>query len=72
MDLKLLITDNKYEDSLQIALKIYAKADLLSFQNRNDEAIVLLDKILSEHKTEPIIPQALFKQAQLFEAKGAI
>ena len=70
LDLKLLITDNKYEDSLQIALKLYAKADLLSFQNRNDESIVLLDKILSEHKTEPIIAQTLFKQAQLFEQKG--
>lgn len=69
LDLKLLISDNKYEDSLQTALKLYAKADLLSFQNRNDEAIILLDKILDEHKTEPIIVQALYKQAQLFELK---
>jgi len=70
LDLKLLISDNKYEDSLQTALKQYAKADLLAFQNRNDEAIMLLDKILNEHKTEPIIPQALFKQAQLFKLKN--
>ncbi|GGZ84012.1 tetratricopeptide repeat protein [Algibacter mikhailovii] len=65
--LKLLISDNKYEDSLQTALKLYAKADLLSFQNRNEEAITLLDKILDEHKTEPIVAQALYKQAKLFE-----
>ncbi|MFG6685094.1 tetratricopeptide repeat protein [Mariniflexile sp. HNIBRBA6329] len=70
LDLKLLISDNKYEDSTQTALKLYAKADLLSFQNRTDESITLLDKILNEHKTEPIIPQALFKQAQLFEEKA--
>ncbi|WP_308993713.1 tetratricopeptide repeat protein [Mariniflexile litorale] len=70
LDLKLLITDNKYEDSLQTALRKYAKADLLSFQNRNDEAITVLDTILNDHKTEPIIPQALFKQAQLFEDKS--
>lgn len=70
LDLKLLISDNKYEDSLQTALRHYAKADLLAFQNRNDEAIILLDKILEEHKTEPIIPQALYKQAQLFILKG--
>jgi tetratricopeptide (TPR) repeat protein len=69
LELKLLITDNKYEDSLQTALKLYAKADLLAFQDRNDEAISLLNKILTEHKTEPIMAQALFKQAQLFEAK---
>lgn len=70
LDLKLLITDNKYEDSLQTALKRYAKADLLAFQNRNDEAITLLNQILNEHKTEPIIPQALYKQAELFEEKA--
>lgn len=69
LDLKLLISDNKYEDSLQTALKRYAKADLLAFQNRNDEAIAVLDDVIAQHKTEPIIPQALYKQAQLFEIK---
>ena len=68
LDLKLLISDNKYEDSTQTALKLYAKADLLAFQNKKEEAIVLLDKILKEHKTEPIMAQALFKQGQLFES----
>jgi tetratricopeptide (TPR) repeat protein len=69
LDLKLLISDYKYEDSLQTALKLYSKADLLAFQNRNEEAISLLDKILNEHKTEPIVAQALLRQAQLFEIK---
>lgn len=69
LDLKLLISDNKYDDSLHVALKMYAKADLFSFQNKTDEAISLLDKILVEHISESIIPQALFKQAQLFEQK---
>ncbi|MCF6295910.1 MAG: hypothetical protein L3J25_09500 [Flavobacteriaceae bacterium] len=69
LDLKLLISDNKYEDSLQTALKLYAKADLMAFQNKTDKAISLLDKILKEHKTETIIDQALYKQAQLFESK---
>lgn len=70
LDLKLLISDNKYEDSLQTALKLYAKADLLTFQNKNNEAISLLNTILENHKTEPIIAQALLKQAQLFEGKS--
>jgi tetratricopeptide (TPR) repeat protein len=69
LDLKLLISDYKYEDSLQTALKLYAKADLLAFQNRNDEAIALLERILREHGTESIVAQALFKQGQLFETK---
>jgi tetratricopeptide (TPR) repeat protein len=69
LDLKLLISDNKYEDSTQTALKLYAKADLLAFQNRTQEAISILDKIMEAHKTETIIDQALYKQAQLFESK---
>jgi tetratricopeptide (TPR) repeat protein len=69
LDLKLLISDNKYEDSTQTALKLYAKADLLAFQNKTDQAISLLDTILEAHKTETIIDQTLYQQAQLFESK---
>ena len=67
LDLKLLISDNKYEDSLHTALKLYAKADLLNIQNKTNKAILVLDIILTSHKTETIIDQALYKQAQLFE-----
>lgn len=69
LDLKLLISDNKYEDSLHVALKLYAKADLMAFQNRTDDAISLLNQILLEHKGESIEDEALLKQAQLFEKK---
>jgi len=69
LDLKLLISDNKYDDSLHVGLKLYAKADLKAFQNKPEEAISILNTILTEHKGETIIPQALFKQAQLFEQK---
>ncbi len=69
LDLKLLISDNKYDDSLQVALKLYAKADLMAYQNKTDDAIVLLDKILKEHQGESIIDETLFKQAKLFEKK---
>lgn len=67
LELKLLISDNKYDDTTQTALRHYAKADLLAFQNNNQEAISLLDKILTEHRGESIIDEALYKQAQLFE-----
>lgn len=67
LDLKLLISDNKYDDSTQTALKLYAKADLLAFQNKNNEAIAKLDVIIANHKTESIMDQALYKQARLFE-----
>ncbi len=69
LDLKLLISDNKYEDSTRTALKLYAKADLYIFQNKTDKAISILDKILEEHKGESIIDQALYQQAKLYEKK---
>lgn len=67
LDLKLLISDNKWDDTTQTALKYYAKADLFAFQNKTSDAIKLLDKILTEHNGESIIDQALFTQAKLFE-----
>jgi len=67
LDLKLLISDNKQDDSLQVALTNYAKADLLAFQNKTEQAISILETIKTEHKTKNIIPQTLLKQAQLFE-----
>ncbi|MGJ5642832.1 tetratricopeptide repeat protein [Formosa sp. S-31] len=69
LDLKLLISDNKYEDSTQTALKLYAKADFLAFQNKNTESITLLNTLLKDHATEPIAANALYKQAKLYESK---
>lgn len=70
LDLMLLITDNKFEDSTQAALKLYAKADLLAFQNRTDAAIQILDDVLIQHKGTTIEDQALYKQAKLLETKN--
>ena len=67
MQLSLLISDNVYEDSTQVALKKYAKADLLSYQNKTSEAIAVLGEILEEHKGARIEDEALLKQAQLLE-----
>jgi tetratricopeptide (TPR) repeat protein len=55
------------KDSLKLALKKYAVADLLSFQNKNQQAIDTLQVVLNEYKGHPIEDEALFKQAQLFE-----
>ncbi|NEW80284.1 MAG: tetratricopeptide repeat protein [Gelidibacter sp.] len=65
--LNLLITDNAVKDSLKIALKKYAAADLLSYQNKNQQAIDTLALVLKQYKEHPIEDEALFKQAQLFE-----
>ncbi|WP_370323656.1 tetratricopeptide repeat protein [Flavobacterium sp. ASW18X] len=69
MQLSLLISDNTYEDSTQVALKKYARADLLAYQQKTDDAILLLGTILEEHKGQQIEDEALLKQAELLEAK---
>ena len=68
MQLSLLISDNSLEDSTQTALKKYARADLLAYQNKNVEAIAELDVILKDHKGEKIEDEALLKQAELLES----
>jgi tetratricopeptide (TPR) repeat protein len=65
MQLSLLISDNSLEDSTQTALKKYARADLLAYQNKNKEAIASLEDILQNHKGEKIEDEALLKQAEL-------
>lgn len=67
LDLNLLITDNATRDSTKVALTQYAKAELLAFQNKNQEALKILEGILVEFKEHSIIDEALFKQAELFE-----
>ncbi|MBT8282320.1 MAG: tetratricopeptide repeat protein, partial [Muriicola sp.] len=70
MQLSLLISDNSFEDSTKTALKKYAKADLLAYQNKNEEAISSLEEILQQHKGEKIEDEALLKQAELLVEKG--
>jgi len=69
LDLQLLISDHKASDSLHTALKLYAKAEVLTHQNKPTEAISVLESILENHKTDPIIDQALLAQAQLYESE---
>ena len=65
MQLSLLISDNSLEDSTQTALKKYARADLLAYQNKDKEAVEVLEDILENHKGEKIEDEALLKQAAL-------
>ena len=67
MQLSLLISDNTLEDSTQTALKKFARADFLAYQNKTKAAIEALDDILKNHKGEKIEDEALLKQGQLLE-----
>jgi len=66
LELNLLISDNIIGDTIFNALKTYAKADLLAFQNKNKEAIDTLNTVLKKFKGRSIEDEALFKQAELY------
>ena len=66
LDLHLLINDHIKDDSLYVALKKYAKADLLAFQNKDKASILVLEDILNSHVADKIEDDALLLQAKLF------
>lgn len=70
MQLSLMIRDNSLEDSTQTALKKYASADLKELQGKSEEAIAILNEILTEHKGEAIEDEALLKLGGIHEKLG--
>ena len=70
VELFLLISDNSAEDSLQVALQDFSKADLLAFQNKPAAALEAFLQVLEKHKGESIEPGTLFKVAKNYEKLG--
>jgi tetratricopeptide (TPR) repeat protein len=66
----LLLNDNKAEDSLQVALKKFARADYLVYQNKNDLALQAFKAILAEHKGEQIESVTLLRIGRIYERQG--
>ncbi|HSD14466.1 MAG TPA: tetratricopeptide repeat protein [Flavobacterium sp.] len=70
LELFLLISDNTVEDSTQVALKKFAKADFKLYQNKDAEALVGFKAILTEHKGQAIEDETLLKIGQLYEKQN--
>ncbi|OUS15546.1 hypothetical protein A9Q93_06610 [Nonlabens dokdonensis] len=70
MELSLVIADHSLEDTTFVALKAFAKAELKQYQNKRAEAITLYDRLLLDHKGDPIEDEALLNQAKLYEIEG--
>ena len=66
----LLINDNTVADSTQVALKAFAKADYLEYQNRNQEAIQAFQAILKQYKGQEIEAVSLLRLGKLYEKIG--
>ncbi len=70
MDLSILIQDNTAMDSTGAAMRDYAKVELLLFQNRDEEAVTLLDSMLVRYPAHSLSDEVLWQQAQLFIKQG--
>ena len=70
MELSLLITDNIEDDSVTTPLQMYARADLLEFRNRDNEALAVLDSVIVAYPMHSIIDNALYKKAEIYYKNG--
>ena len=66
----LLINDNTVADSTQTALAVFAKGDYLLYQNRNAEAITVLQSILTKFKGQEIESITLLRLGSVYEKMG--
>lgn len=67
LDLYLLISDNTVEDSTQVALKKFARADFLLFQDKKQDALEAFQAILKENKGDAIEPVTLLRIGKIYE-----
>ncbi|HLA54826.1 MAG TPA: tetratricopeptide repeat protein [Flavobacterium sp.] len=66
----LLINDNTVADSTHIALKKFARADYLLYQNKNKEALAEFKLILKENKGNEIEDATLLRIGKIYEKNG--
>ncbi len=65
MDLSLLISDALAIDSNEVPLAIYARADLLVFQNKDELAKITLDSINTLYPNHALADEILYKKAEI-------
>jgi len=68
--LSVLISDNLGTDSISPALDLYAEADLLLYRNQRDEALSLLDSILTLSSYHAIFDEVLLKKSEIKIKQG--
>lgn len=65
MDLSLLIGNNLNMDTTAVPLTMFAKADLLFFQNRDEEAMTVLNGLLETYPYNSLDDDILFRKAKI-------
>ena len=72
MDLSLIITDNLNLDTSEMPMSLYAKSDLLFYQNNLNESLLFLDSILIEYKSHSLTDEIYFRKYEIFRKMGKI
>jgi tetratricopeptide (TPR) repeat protein len=67
--LKTLLQENKGPDSLNTALRTFARARLQERQHAHDRALTTLDTLLQDHPRHPLGDNARFRQAEIHLAR---
>jgi len=70
MDLSLLIGDNLEEDTTGAGLSLFSRADLLEFQNKDEQALLALDSIVLTPNSFSLSDDVLYKKGIIQEKKG--
>ncbi|MDC1025231.1 hypothetical protein OAR04_04830 [Flavobacteriales bacterium] len=70
MDLSLLISDNYNLDTIDQPMMQFARADLLLFQQKYDEAILTFDSILTLFNGHDLSDEIFFRKYKIFSAKN--
>ncbi len=69
LDLSIFITDNLGLDSTDAAVSHFAKADLMIFQNKHEEAIKKLDSIIIDFPNHSLEDDVFYKKGIIFQEK---
>ena len=65
MELSLLIGNNLNLDTTAVPLTMFSKADLLFFQNKNEEAMTVLNDLMELYPYHSLVDDILFRKAKI-------
>ncbi len=65
MELSLLIQDNLNMDTTTVTMELFARADLLIYQNKLNQAYHTLDSIIIDYPGHSLLDEALYRQYEI-------
>ena len=69
LDLSAFISENTGEDSLEVAMSLYAETELLVFQNRFSEALTKLDSIIILSPENTLADDVYYLKARIYKQR---